>query len=392
MTRRQLLRTAGLAGLGTLGPPLLNLGRCRLDAAPAVEISTRAADLVLGTTVIDMLGLLTLDWAQLFRWHRNPGEFRERDYRRLELAGVNVFHPAVETAYADAYAGAVRWIAGWRHMLRSFGCFLGAVGTVADLEVVPTQGKLGVVVGFQDSDHFRTTADVERFYRAGQRVSQLTYNTENALGSGCYVPDRGLTPYGAEVVAEMNRLGMAVDVSHCGERTSLDAIAASRVPVLVTHANCKALLPAQPRCKSDEVIRRLAAAGGVMGITVVRAFVARSRPTLDDLLDHFDHVARVAGPEHVGLGSDVDPTAIDPRTGAPHPFYSIAGLDPLARVFQIADGLLARGWSAADVRLVLGGNFRRALDAIWRPGQEPTARELRRDPFCPAPHPRAPGS
>jgi membrane dipeptidase len=187
----------------------------------------------------------------------------------------------------------------------------------------------------------------------------------------------------------MNQAGMTIDISHCGERTSLEAIAASRRPVLVTHSNCRALVH-HARCKSDDVIRVLAAAGGVMGITMVRAFVSfRPRPTLDDVLDHFDHVAKLVGPEHVGIGSDVDIDATDPRTGRTRAAYDIRGLNPALRVFQFADGLLARGYSERDTELVLGGNFLRVLTETWPDASRAPlpARELERDPFCPVPQP-----
>jgi len=276
--------------------------------------------------------------------------------------------------------------------LRSHGCFLSRIDSPGDLLTAPRRGEIGVIIGLQNANHFRTVVDVEGFHGLGQRVSQLTYNGSNRLGSGCYARrDRGLTPFGAEVVAAMNRVGMAIDVSHCGERTSLEACEASRRPVLVTHSNCRALVPRQPRCKSDRVIRAIAETGGVMGITVVRAFVGGGpRPAIGDLLDHFDHVARLVGVEHVGLGSDVDVTAIDPETGRPRPFYAIAGLDPVARVFQIADGLLGRGYSPRALEMILGGNFRRALGEIWQPGPAAAPRLARRDPFCPAPHPAVP--
>lgn len=368
---------------------MLNLGRFRLFAQAGPEISTRAADLVLGSRVIDMLGLLTLDWKKLFRWHRRPAEFGEEDYRLLQLSGVDVFNPAVETSARDPYTGAMRWITGWNHLLRSHGCFISEVDSPADVVRAPAQGQVGVIIGFQNSNHFRTVVDVRGFYGLGQRVSQLTYNGRNALGSGCYVePDTGLTRFGADVVAEMDRVGMAIDLSHCGERTARDAMEVSRRPVLITHSNCRALVPGHPRCKTDATIRRMAATGGVMGITVVRAFVSHSpRPSLDDVLDHFDHVARLVGVEHVGLGSDVDVTAVDPATGRPNPFYLIRGLDPVARVFQIADGLLRRGYAPREVELVLGENFRRALTAIWHaePETVASARDVRRDPFCPPP-------
>jgi membrane dipeptidase len=387
--RRQFLRAGALAGLHVLAAPALQLGRCRLFGESAIEVSTRAIDVVRATTVIDMLGLITLDWSQLYRWQRTPTSFGEPDFRLLESSGIQIFHPAVETGAKDAVAGARRWLAGWTALLESQPCFLARIGSLNDLLLQPKLGKIGLLLGFQNSTHFRTAGDVGTFHALGQRVSQLTYNKANALGNGCFVKrDTGLTEFGAEVVREMNEFGMAIDVSHCGERTTLEAIGASRKPVLVTHSNCLALVPGQPRCKSDAVIRLMAAGGGVMGITMVAAFVhRRASPTLDDLLDHFDYVAKLVGVEHVGLGSDVDVEAMFPATRSMNPIYAIRGLSAHGRVFQLTEGLLRRGYSQSDVALVLGGNFRRALASIWpetswRPVPE---RETRRDPFCPAP-------
>jgi membrane dipeptidase len=388
MDRRQLIRSGLLAGAGAFAAPMLNLGRCRLLAEePAV--STHAVDLVLESTVIDMLGLLTFDWQKLYRWQRAPETFAAADFHALVDTGVGIFHPAVDPGADDPYSGARRWMDGWNLLLASRPCMLERVTASGELTQAVRKGEAGILVGFQNSDHFRTVADVAAFRARGQIVSQLTYNERNRLGSGCHVRrDRGLTPFGAEVVAEMDRVGMAVDVSHCGERTSLEAIAASRRPVLVTHSNCKALVPQQPRCKSDAVIRAMAARGGVMGITAVTAFVGRRAPTISDYLDHFDHVAHLVGVEHVGIGSDVDPSGLDPATGRPFPYYRIAGLSLPLRVFQLADGLLRRGYPDRHVELILGGNFRRALGEVWAGIETPPIpeREMRRDPFCePAP-------
>lgn len=389
-SRRRFVKKSALTALATLASPQLLLGRARIlhSGARVVEVSTRAVDLVLEAYVIDMLGLLTLDWSKLFRWQRELDAFGSADFGLLESTGIKLFHPAVETGRANARAAALRWVAGWDALLRSAGCFLARVDTADALDEAPGGRRLGIVLGFQDSDHFDAVADVEVFFGLGQRVSQLTYNGRNRIGSGCYVvPDRGLTPYGAEVVRAMNRVGMAIDVSHCGERTSLEAIEASRAPVLITHANCRSLVPTQPRCKSDALLAALARSGGVMGITIVRAFVGRTNPTLADLLDHFDRAASVAGMEHVGLGSDVDASALDPATGRVDARYQVRGLEPAARVFQIADGLLRRGWIADDVRLVLGGNFRRALRSIWPRAPDAASAHwtTQRDPFCPPP-------
>lgn len=392
LDRRRLLKV-GLAlgaavGAGDLGFPAI-LRRRFAFADESAEISTRALDLVTGRLVIDMLGLLTMDWPKLFGWQREPGSFGEEDFRELESTGVNIFHPAVETNHPDPYAAARRWLHGWNTLLTHEPCFLRRIETFSDLVRAPRRGEIGVLLGFQNSNHFRTPEDIEHFFRLGQRVSQLTYNGGNRLGGGNAVRDRGLTDFGAEVVAEMNRLGMIVDVSHCGPRTTLDALRTSRKPVLVTHSNCKALAPHSSRNKSDREIRLLAATGGVMGITLVRGFVGRGAPTLDDVLDHFEHVADLVGIEHVGLGTDVSQDALDPATGRPLPYYAIRGLDLTKRVFQLTEGLIRRGHTDRHIELVLGGNFLRALGEIWS-GQswEPLADDARfgeRDPFCPAP-------
>jgi len=370
MDRRRFLRGVVMAGAGAFAAPMVNLGRCRVfadDGAPGGGPlrAVRAVDLMGQAAVIDMLGLLTLDWPQLVRWHREPGTFGEADFARLRASGIDVFHPAVEPKQPDAHAAVRRWLNGWHQLLAAQPRYFVRVDGVADVVRAKAEGKVGLILGFQNSDHFRTVDDVQRFHALGQRVSQLTYNARNRIGSGCKAADDGLTAFGAEVVTTMNRVGMAVDVSHCGERTTLDAIAASSRPVLITHSNCRALV-GHPRCKSDAVLRAMAARGGVMGITAVRAFVSQpAEPSLDDLLDHFDHVARVAGPEHVGLGSDVDVDARDPRSGRVRPAYAIRGLDPARRTFEVVEGLLRRGWSPKDVEGVLGGNFRRALASIW---------------------------
>jgi membrane dipeptidase len=347
---------------------MLNRGRFNLfaDAPPSTDISARAIDLVGRSTVIDMLGLLTLDWPKLYGWQREPATFAQADFLKLLNTGVRVFHPAVEPNAANPYEAALRWTTGWNRFLGAHPEYLVRVDTVADFKRVRDEGKIGILVGFQNADHFRTAADVETFHKVGQRVSQLTYNDRNRLGCGCKAAqDNGLTAYGAEIVAAMNRVGMVVDISHTADRTSLDAIRVSRRPVLVTHSNCRALV-AHPRCKSDAVIRAMAERGGVMGVTVIPAFVKSGQPArIEHVLDHFDHVVKVAGIEHVGLGSDADVDAIDPRTNRIRPRYNVLGLKHPRRVFELAEGLIRRGYTNQHIELVLGGNFQRALGAIW---------------------------
>jgi len=248
------------------------------------------------------------------------------------------------------------------------------------LDTVKKSGKLGIILGVQDSDHFRTPEDVHYFFSIGQRVSQLTYNKRNLIGTGSTErTDSAITDFGVSIIEGMNTVGMAIDVSHCGDLTSIDACAISKAPVLITHSNCRALAQ-HPRCKPDEVIRKVAATGGVMGITGVRHFVKTAEPTtIEDVLNHYDHVAKLVGVEHVGVGSDIDLDGYDalpePIRKKLHASYKasygfrdkddIEGLDHPQRSYDLAEGLIRRGYSDQDIEGILGSNFKRVLSKIW---------------------------
>ena len=333
-------------------------------AAPLREYSERAVGLVRESVVIDMLGLLTLDWAKLDRWQREAGAFDPGAFRKIEESGITVFHPAVDLNAPQPFEAIRDWAVNWNSFIGRYPDDFLRVDEPADFARAKNAGKAGIILGLQNSDHFRTVADVAFFSGLGQRVSQLTYNSRNSIGAGCAVAhDPGLADYGARVVEEMNRIGMAVDISHSGDRTGLDAILLSKRPVLITHSNCRALNPHR-RCKPDDVIRAMAARGGVMGITAIRSFVGgRERATVEDVLDHFDHVVKIAGIEHVGVGSDNDVDA--GRGGHPLRRIDIAGLDGPQRIFNLTEGLIRRGYTDRHIRLILGGNFERALAEIW---------------------------
>jgi membrane dipeptidase len=354
---------------------MINRGRFSLFADDRVSHSARAVELVGRSMVIDMLGLLTLDWPKLYAWQRDPGGLATADLQKLRGSGIKVFHPAVEPNDPRPYEASLAWIQGWNRLLDQRTDCLARIATGADFQRVREEGKLGLLIGFQNSDHFRSVEDVRGFHAMGQRVSQLTYNSRNRIGTGCFeAKDAGLTAYGAEVVTAMNAVGMAVDVSHCSERTCLDAFNVSHKPVLITHSNCRALA-ASPRCKTDTVIRAMAARGGVMGLTAIAAFVSSRRaPTIEDALNHFDHVARLVGVEHVGLGSDVDLEARDARTGRVQARYAVQGLPPARRVFDLTEGLIRRGYGDEAIGLILGGNFQRVLTDIWTTGSAATPR------------------
>ena len=313
-----------------------------------------------------MLGLLTLDFKKLDAWRTRPASFRLSDFQRLKDSGITVFHPAVGYVDGDIFAASSADITGWDAFIDAYPQYFIRVCSPADVARAKSEGKLGIIVGQQNSNHFRTVDDVDAFYKLGQRVSQLTYR-DNALGGGSTDPaERGLTPYGESVLARMNQLGMAVDISHCGDRTTLDVIEASAKPVLVTHSNCRALVPSSPRCKTDAAIRKLAARGGVMGVTMERLFVGTGNSvTIENVLEHIDHIVKLVGVEHVGLGTDVDLDGRDLATALKKK-NDLDGLEYSRKIYELTEGLIRRRYSKGDIQLILGGNFHRALTSIWQ--------------------------
>jgi membrane dipeptidase len=381
LTRRELMKTAVRASVATLAVPFINRGRYRLFAASLKEYSARAVELVTRSTVIDMLSPFTLNFPQQNKWFANPETFTESDLQPFKQSGINVFHIGVGMGGPDSFLEVLKFFATWNGFIADHTDQLMRIDSPGDLERVKRSGKVGVLLGLQNSEHFRTPADVTMFHGLGQRVSQLTYNSRNMIGNGSTERrDEGISDFGVRIIERMNSLGMAVDVSHCGDQTTLDAFEISKKPVLITHSNCRALAPGHPRCKTDEAIKKVGAAGSVMGITGVRMFVKNDEPTtIEHVLDHFDHVSKLIGPEHLGVGSDIDLYGYDKmppdqnrqlRAGYKGSYgfrekIDVEGLDHPKRMFDLAEGLIRRKYSDKDIEGVLGGNFKRVLSQIW---------------------------
>jgi membrane dipeptidase len=254
----------------------------------------------------------------------------------------------------------------------------------ADLVRAKREGKLGVVLGFQGGMPLGRNVHLVRvFHRLGVRILQLTYNEGNALAPGVLEPSDGpLTSLGRQVVQEMNRVGMVVDLSHVGRRASLDAIALSADPVTFSHSNPRALQD-NPRNITDEQIRACAERGGVVGLATFSAFVGDTtqgrHPGLDDFFRQLDHVLDLVGPDHVGIGTDIfiDPTdgvwwrAVTGRLypevsqGMTYETHNIDGFMRHGDFPAVADAMLARGYDEATVARLLGDNWRRVFRQVW---------------------------
>ena len=257
----------------------------------------------------------------------------------------------------------------------------------ADIARAAQSRAIGIIMGFQDPGPIDPSLDrLEMFRRLGVLIMQVTYNNRGLYGDGCLEPgNAGLSKLGRAAIARMNELGIAVDLSHCGQRTTAEGIAASQKPPLITHSGC-AVVHAHPRNKEDREIKAMADHGGVMGIYFMPYLVASPiSPAREHVLAHLDHALKVAGTDHVGIGSDGSlntvPDTSESRKqiqegmerrkklgiAAPEedrPPYS-PDLNTPARLEIIASGLQSKGYSTEVVEKVLGKNFNRAFGEIW---------------------------
>jgi len=341
--------------------------------------SKRAISIVESSGAIDMLGLVTINDEEWERWNSADG-MTDTDQQRFKECGIKVFHHSFGLGGPNSHTDALVYFAGLNAFIARYSDTFTRVSRCRDLETLVRSPKIGIIPGLQNSEHFRTPDDVKLFYSLGQRVSMLTYNAQNNLGCGSTERrDCGVSDFGAAIIQKMNETNMLVDVSHCGDMTTLDAFELSKKPVAITHSNCRALVN-HPRCKTDEAIRKMAASGGVMGITGVRMFVRSEEPTtIEHLVDHVDHVAKLVGVEYVGVGSDCDlngydklPKAQDQALRASYKAsyafrekLDIEAFGHPRKIFDLTEALLRRGYGEADIVGILGGNFRRMFKNVW---------------------------
>ncbi|MCD6530046.1 dipeptidase [Candidatus Bathyarchaeota archaeon] len=273
------------------------------------------------------------------------------DFPRLREAKVDVSFFAVDVtiAFKNYLTYALDAFGFFERELEQAGDEMSIVTTKRSLSEAIKDGKLGVVLAIENSDAVEGSLNVLRMlFKLGVRSIGLTHNPRSlaADGVGESRTGGGLTTFGVQLIEEMNRLGIIVDLAHISEKGFWDALEVSRKPVIVSHGNCKALCNHR-RNLTDEQIRGLASKGGVIGVTFVPAFIDENAPSLSRLLDHIDHIVEVAGIDHVGLGSDFD--------GGGTLLRDVTELPKITR------GLLERGYEEGEVRKILGENFQRVL-------------------------------
>lgn len=310
-------------------------------------------------------------------------------FARLRRGGIHALnHTAVHNIEAEFTAAAAD-IQDLLDNIKQHSDQLILVRTSKDILRARAEGKTGVIIGLQNAKPvMRDLRLLRLLHTLGVRVIQLTYNERNLIGDGCVEKaNGGLSRFGRQVVKEMNRLGIVVDLAHCGEQTTLDGIEASELPVAISHSNAQALCPS-PRNKADHVLKALAERGGVIGVAFWAPLAysdPKRRPGMKEFFAHVDYLVEHAGIDHVGIGSDIGEgesraqyEAMFTRGGGTYPevtavlgdWYDfdhrmIEGMESSIVFPQVTEGLLARGYKDEDVRKILGGNWLRVYSQVF---------------------------
>ena len=321
----------------------------------------------------------------------------DAQFEQAHRHGVSAYAVTAWTPNATVDS-ALKELMFW-HLVARQHANLFVIETAEDVRRAKRERRAGLILAAQDGDWIgKELHRVEAFQRLGLRMMLLAYNRGNHIADGALdVNGHGLTRFGRLVVDECNRVGIVLDCSHTAARSTLEIIDRSRHPCVFSHSNPSAIVP-NPRNVSDEQIKACAARGGVVclctwGPIVMKAGAGR-RPTLDDFVGLVDHVAQLTGSaDHIGIGTDMslgtypehesDPwgTPDYPNPAAEYgkvvtadirsPRRYVEGFDDYAQVVDLAGRLQARGYSAADVGKILGGNLLRVFDAVWGPARQP---------------------
>ncbi len=302
----------------------------------------------------------------------------EKVFRQMREGGVDAVH--VTITYHETFRETVLNIERWNRWFERFPELIFKGRTAADVARARETGRTAIFFGAQNPSCMEDDIGlVEVLHTLGLRFMQLTYNNQSLLASGCYEDeDAGLTRMGREVVAEMNRVGLVVDMSHSGERSTLEAIEHSSRPIAITHAN-PASWHAARRNKSDTVLRALSESGGMLGLSLYPHHLkGGSACTLEDFCAMTARAAELMGPAHVGIGTDLCQDQPDSvvewmRSGRwtkgidfGEGSASAPGFPPMPSWFEdnrhfdrIAAGLRAAGLSESEAAGIMGGNWLR---------------------------------
>jgi membrane dipeptidase len=288
----------------------------------------------------------------------------------------------------DRFRSAVQSVAEWDALLAHHKAHFMKIESAADIRAARAAGRVGLIYNFQDTTMLEgDPARVATFAALGVKQIQLTYNKRNLAGDGCLErANAGLSDHGREVIAAIEKEKVLLDLSHAGQRTIAEGIAAAKRPPAITHSACRSLVDL-PRNTFDAEMKALADKGGVFGIYLMPFLRLRGQPGKEDLIRHVEHAAKVCGEDHIGLGTDgpLFGYEINEETRKRHrEFFEdrrkkgiaapgeaadvlnlVEGYNDVGRYVALAADLEARGWSSARIDKLLGGNFVRLWSEVW---------------------------
>jgi len=280
----------------------------------------------------------------------------------------------------EGFEATMRNIAAWKSWFQQHGDLIVEARSVADIRRAKGEGRTAIVLGFQNATAFEDQIGyVGLFKEVGVGVVQMTYNTQNLIGCGCYESrDGGLSDFGREIVAEMNRVGILCDLSHVGPKTSEDVILASKQPVAYTHC-LPAGLKEHPRNKSDEQLKFIADHGGFVGVTMFPPFLRKgSQSTVDDYVEAIDYVINLVGEDCVGIGTDFtqdhdesffDWITLDKgyarRLTRFDEISNPKGVQRIGEFPNLTAATQRAGWPEQKIRKIMGENWLRVLEEVW---------------------------
>ena len=312
-----------------------------------------------------------------------PRGWNEDSFKALDESGYTGFSASLPS---KNFKTAMSSLLKWKKKIKLNSHKLILAKSSKDFYSAKKDGKTGVLLGFQNATMIENSIEnIESLYKAGTRWIQLTYNQRNLLGDGCTeTTNAGLSDFGIEAVKKMNNIGIMVDVSHCGRKTTDDAIKYSEKGVSINHSMCEALHKNHPRAKTDRQLKCMSEKGGVIGIICLGYMIGPKigiETTFQTYLDHIEHAINVAGIDHVGLAADFAIQGIKssgatkenwylPRLKNFKPSYKvqwppwILELDTSKRYLNVASGLKKRGYKYKEIEKILGLNWLRYYSDI----------------------------
>jgi len=307
----------------------------------------------------------------------NISRFEKSVFDDMRKGGVTAVNCTVSVW--ESFQKTVDNIALMKQQIREYSDILMQVRSAEDILTAKRNNKTGIIFGFQNAHAFEDNLGyIETFKELGVNVVQLCYNTQNLVGTGCYERDGGLSGFGREVIQEMNRVGMMVDLSHVGGKTSSEAIAASSAPVCYSHC-CPSGLKDHPRNKSDEQLKEIADAGGFVGVTMFAPFLKRGiDATVDDYLEAIDYVIDLIGEDQVGIGTDFTQgysteffdwiTHDKGRYRQLTKFGKIVnpeGIRTIGEFPNLTAAMERAGWGETRIKKIMGENWLRIFGQVW---------------------------